>query len=80
MGGLASFGVTLFVLYFVYNNAKRMIGYDEPALSSLAEKMSYDDVGKVKIQDLPKILFEVIENGDTPVDLESVAGGIEQYV
>ena len=57
-----------------------MVGFGDPALSSLAEKMKYDEVGKVKIQDVAKILFEVIENGDSPVDLESVEGGIQQYV
>ena len=80
IGGLASFGVTLFVLYFCYDNGKRMFGFGDPALSSLAEKMKYDEVGQVKIGDVAKILFEILEDGDTAVDLEAVEGGYKQYV
>lgn len=80
IGGLASFGVTLFVLYFCYDNGKRMFGYGDPALSSLAEMMKYDEVDKVPISDTAKILFEILEGGDTSVDLDSIEGGYRQYV
>ena len=37
IGGLASFGVTIFVLFFVYGNGLKMFTRSDAALSSLAE-------------------------------------------
>ena len=80
IGGLASFGVTLFVLYFVYGNATRMFTRSDASLSSLAEQMRYDDVAKVSIDKVAKILFEILEDGDNTVDLDAIEGGYRQYI
>lgn len=72
--------MTCYVLYFVYTNGRRMFTRSEAALSSLAESMQYEDVGKVSINDMAKVLFEVLENGDSTVDLDEVEGGYRQYV
>jgi hypothetical protein len=37
LGGLASFGVTIFVLFFVYGNGLKMFTRSDASLSSLAE-------------------------------------------
>ena len=57
-----------------------MILREGPSLSSLAESMDYEAVGRVQIADLPKILFEILENGDNTVNLEDVEGGYRQYI
>lgn len=49
IGGLCSFGVTIYVLFFVYNKGKMMFGRDDPNMTSLEEQMDYDSVGKVSI-------------------------------
>ena len=77
LGGIASFGVTLFVLYqFWYMNGLMMVTKTDPSLSSLAESLDYEAVGKIQIKDLPKMLFEILENGDNTVDLDNIPGGI----
>lgn len=57
-----------------------MVTKSDPSLSSLAESMDYEAVGKIEINKLGKILFEVLENGDNTVDLEAVEGGYQQYM
>ena len=41
--------------------------------------MDYELVEKVDIQALPKILIEILENGDNTFDLDSEEGGYQQY-
>lgn len=46
LGGLVSFGITLFVIWqFWFLNGKQMILREGPSLSSLAESMDYEAVG-----------------------------------
>ena len=79
-GGLASFAVTLYVLYFVYQKGSTMFNRDDPNMTSLEEQMSYEDVGQVKTKTTAKVLFEILEGGDNTVDLDAVEGGYQQYI
>ena len=79
-GGLASFAVTLYVLFFVYQKGSTMFNRDDPNMTSLEEQMSYDDVGKVSTKTTAKVLFEILEGGDNTVDLDAVEGGYHQYI
>jgi hypothetical protein len=46
LGGLASLGITLFVIWqFLFLNGKQMIMREGASLSSLAEMMDYEAVG-----------------------------------
>ena len=43
-GGLLSFGVTLYVLFFVYSKGTMMFNRDDPTMISLEEPMDYEGV------------------------------------
>lgn len=70
-GGLASFGVTCYVIFMAYTKGMQMLGLDDPYISSLEETMNYEEVGKVPFSELAKPLFEILEGGDTTVDLDA---------
>ena len=57
-----------------------MFTRSDASLSSLAEQMRYDDVAKVSIDKVAKILFEILEDGDNTVDLDAIEGGYRQYI
>ena len=80
IGGLASFAVTVFVIFFVYGNGRKMFLRDDPTLSSLAEELIYESVAVVPIKKVGKILFQVLENGYSTVNLDAVEGGYRQYI
>lgn len=42
--------------------------------------MVYEEVGKVGIQKVAKILYEMLERGDNTIDLDAIEGGYRQYV
>ena len=77
VGGLASFAVTCYVLFFVYSKGIMMFQRDDPNMTSLEEEMSYDDVGQVSTTDTAKVLFEILEGGDNTFDLDAVEGGYQ---
>ena len=80
IGGLASFGVTIFLIFFVYTNGLKMVTRDDATMATLAEGMSYEDVGKITTDTAAKVLFEILENGDNTFDLDKVEGGYQQYI
>ena len=50
IGGLVSFGITLFVIYqFWIMNGYDMLMRNGPSLASLAESMDYEAVGQVSV-------------------------------
>ena len=42
--------------------------------------MVYEEVGKVGIQKVAKILYEMLERGDNTIDLDAIEGGYRQYI
>jgi hypothetical protein len=68
-GGFLSLAVTIYVIFFVYTKGSMMFKRDEPNMASLEEQMKYEDVGKISVANTAKVLFEILENGDNPVDL-----------
>lgn len=45
IGGLISMGVSLYVVYVAITKGIQMFSFDGPTITSIAEKMNYDDVG-----------------------------------
>jgi hypothetical protein len=45
IGGLASMGVTLYLLFMVYTNGKKLIYKEDNSITSLMEQMNYKGVG-----------------------------------
>ena len=80
VGGLVSFAVTCYVLFFVYSKGSSMFNRNDPNMTSLEEQMNYDDVGKVYTKQTAKVLFEILEGGDNTIDLDTVEGGYQQYI
>ena len=65
-----SWAISLYVLYIAYNKGKQMLQYGDPDISSIAEEMKYEKVGKVNFGDLSLPLLEITQGGDSTVDLE----------
>ena len=66
------------MLYMVYTKGSQMLGLEDPYISSLEETMNYEEVGKVPLNKLAKPLFEILEGGDSTVDLD--AENYRQYI
>jgi len=47
-----------------------MLQYGEPDISSIAEEMKYEKVGKVNFGEISLPLLEIVQGGDSTVDLE----------
>jgi hypothetical protein len=45
LGGFCSIGVSLYVLYIVYSNGRKMIERDNNSYVSLEQQMNYENVG-----------------------------------
>ena len=45
LGGFCSIGVSLYVLYMVYSNGRKMIERDNNSYVSLEQQMNYENVG-----------------------------------
>ena len=67
---MLSFGITLYVCYIAYTKGRQMLEYDDPDISSIAEMMNYEKVGKVPFRDISLPLLEIHSGGDQTVDLE----------
>ena len=65
LGGLVSLGVYLYVLYFVYQNGKKMVTYDDPSISSIEKQMDYIEVGKKYLDKLPKLITTFTHDGNS---------------
>jgi hypothetical protein len=63
------------MIFFVYGNGKKMLARDEPSLWSLNEELKYDSMEPIQINQVGKILFQILENGYNTVDLDSIEGG-----
>jgi hypothetical protein len=68
-GGFASILVSLYVVYMVYSNGRKMMTKDNNSYKSLEEQMNYEEVGKVYLDQTAKPLYEILENGDNTIDL-----------
>lgn len=49
-----------------------MLGFAAPKISSVEEGMDYDEVGRVPFSQVSKPLLEILEGGDSTVDLEAL--------
>jgi large-conductance mechanosensitive channel len=59
IGGLASFLVICYVIYFAVDHAITMFGRQDPRMASLEEEMRYNEVGKVSIAKTAKVFIEI---------------------
>jgi hypothetical protein len=65
-----SWAISSYVLYIAFTKGRQMLQYGEPDISSIAEEMNYGNVGKVNFGDISLPLLEIVEGGDTTVNLE----------
>lgn len=65
-----SWGISMYVLYIALTKGRQMLQYDGPDISSIAEEMKYEKVGKVNYGDISLPLLEIVQGGDSTVDLE----------
>jgi stringent starvation protein B len=42
--------------------------------------MRYEEIDKVPLNKTAKVLYEILENGDNTVNLDTVPGGYRQYL
>jgi hypothetical protein len=49
-----------------------MLGFAAPKISSVQEGMDYLEVGKVPFSDVSKPLLEILQGGDSTVDLDEI--------
>ena len=70
LGGMLSFSITLYVCWIAYTKGRQMLEYDHPDISSIAEMMNYERIGKVPFSDISLPLLEIHQGGDQTVDLE----------
>ena len=49
-----------------------MLGFAAPKISSVEEGMNYLEVGKVPFSDVSKPLLEIVQGGDSTVDLDEI--------
>ena len=72
VGGLLSFGVTLYTLYIAYARGRQMLEFDDPSISSIEESLNVKEVGKVPYNQLALMFLEVVEYGDYAIDLDAL--------
>ena len=71
IGGLASLLVTFYLYFIIFDNGIKMVRLRNNSISSLVDQMHYDEVGKAFLNQTAKPLLEILERGDSTIDLES---------
>ena len=72
VGGLLSFGVTLYTLFIAYTRGRQMLQFGDPTISSIEESLDVEGVGDVFLNDVASMYLEIVEYGDYAIDLDAL--------
>ena len=62
--------MTLYLYFIICDNGIQMVTLGNNRISSLTEQMHYSEVGKAFLNQTAKPLLEILEKGDSTVDLD----------